>query len=113
MQQMGMLLAQYPSFKEMSDRMVAEAKKLEGTALATTSTLEAVKSAEQMKQASSAPAHSGGGGLMGRLASRMAPKPGGGEARTKVFTAGSEMLSIESAVVDSDVAIPVGFKEKK
>lgn len=112
MQQMGMLLAQYPSFKEMAERMATEAKKLEGTVLASTSTLEAVKSAEQMKQASSAPAPSGGG-LMGRLASRMAPKGGSGEARTKVFTSSDEMLSIENAVVDSDVAIPAGFKEKK
>lgn len=113
MQQMGMAIAQYPSFKEMSERMAAEGKKLQGTPLATTVTLEAVRSAAEMSAAPAAPAASSGGGLMGRLANRMAPKPKPTEARSKVFTSTDEMLSIAMAVDAADLAVPAGFKEKK
>jgi hypothetical protein len=110
--QMSVLLASYPSFKEMSEKMVAEAQKLEGTSLAVTSTLEAVRSAEQMKEAAK-PVPSSGGGLAGRLAARMAPKPKPNEPRTKAFTSSTETLSIATTVTDSDTALPAGFKEKK
>ena len=110
--QMSMLLASYPAFKEMSEKMAAEAKKLEGTPLANTTTLEAVKSAEQMKGASQ-PAQSSGGGLAGRLAARMAPKPKPTEQKTKAFSSSGETLSISMTVTDADLALPAGFKEKK
>ena len=110
--QMSTLLAQYPSFKELADKMAAEGKKLQGTALVTTTVVEAVKSAEEAA-AAPAPSSGGVGGLMGRLASRVAPKPKTGEARSKVFTSTDEVMSIETAVADSDTAIPAGFKEKK
>lgn len=113
--QMSMLLASYPSFKEMSEKMAAEAKKLDGTLLAVASTLEAVKSAEQMAsaaaQSSSAPA--GGGGISGRLAARMMPKPKPSEQKTKAFSSSNETLSISTSVTDADTALPAGFKEKK
>jgi len=110
--QMSALLAQYPSFKELADKMATEGKKLQGTPLVTTTVVEAVKSAEEV--AAPAPAaSSGGGGLMGRLASRVAPKPKSGDPRSKIFTSTDEVLSIETAVADGDTAIPAGFKEKK
>lgn len=110
--QMGLLLASYPAFKDMSDKMAAEAKKLEGTPLAVATTLEAVKSAEQMKEAAQ-PAASSGGGIAGRLASRFGPKPKAAEQKTKAFSSSNETLSISTSVSDADVAIPAGFKEKK
>lgn len=110
--QMGMLLASYPSFKEMSDKMATEAKKLEGTTLAVVSTFEAIKSADQMKEAAK-PAPSSGGGLAGRLAARMAPKPKATEQRTKAFTSSHETLTVSTSVTAADTALPAGFKEKK
>lgn len=110
--QMSLLLASYPSFKEMSDKMAVEAKKLEGTPLAVTMTLEAVKSAEQM--AAPAPSASANqGGIAGRLAARMMPKPKPGEQKTKAFSSSNETMSISTSVVDADTALPAGFKEKK
>lgn len=110
--QMSMLLASYPSFKEMSEKMAGELKKLQGTPLATTMELYAVKSPEDM---AAAPAQDkpSGGGLMGRLASKMGPKPKATEARSKVFTSSDEVLSIDTTVSAEDTAIPAGFKEKK
>lgn len=111
--QMSMLLASYPSFKEMSEKMAAEAKKLDGTLLASSSTLEAVKSAEQMAASAAPPASASQGGIAGRLAARMMPKPKSGEQKTKAFSSSSETMSISMTVTDSDTAVPAGFKEKK
>ncbi len=114
MQQMGMLLASYPSFKEVSAKMATEAKKLQGTPLLTTTLLEAVRSAAEMTAApAAAPAPSSGGGLMGRLAGKLGPKPKPAEARSKAFSSSTEVLSLETTVTAEDTAIPAGFKEKK
>lgn len=111
---MGLLLAQYPSMKELQAKMSVESKKLQGTPMLTTMTMEAVKSAEQLKGAASAPSP-GGGGLMGRLANRMGNRGGSnaGDAKSKLFTSSVEVLSVGTSVSDGDVAIPAGFKEKK
>ncbi len=106
MNQLSMLMAQYPSMKELTDKLAVEAKKLEGTPMLTTMTMEAAKGPEEAQQNSG-----GGGGLMGRLANRIAkPK---GDAKSKVFTSSTEVLSVETAVTADDTAIPAGFKEKK
>ncbi len=110
--QMSMLLASYPSFKELSDKMSGELKKLQGTPLATTMELYAVKSPEDMASASTQDKPSGGG-LMGRLAGKFGPKPKATEARSKVFTSSDEVVSIDTTVSAEDTAIPAGFKEKK
>jgi hypothetical protein len=73
-------------------------------------TLEAVKSAEQMAGAA-APAASGGG-IAGRLAARMM-KPKTTEQKTKAFSSSNETMSISTTVTDADTALPAGFKEKK
>lgn len=109
--QMGMLLASYPSFKEMSEKMAAEAKTLEGSPLSVTMTLEAVRSPEQLAEAAK-PAPSGGG-LAGRLAGRFGPKPKPAEARTRAFSSTHDILSVATSVADADLALPAGFKEKK
>jgi hypothetical protein len=112
--QMSMLLASYPAFKEMTAKMSAEAKKLEGTPLVVVTTMEAVKSAEQMKASASASgAPNPTGGLAGRLAARMGPKPKAAEQKTKAFSSSNETISISTTVTDADIAIPAGFKEKK
>ena len=111
--QMSMLLAQYPSFKEMSEKMAGELKKMQGTPLMTTVVLETVQSPEDAAASASQDKPSGGGGLMGRLASKVGPKPKSGDARTKVFTSTDEVMSIETSVTAEDTAIPAGFKEKK
>jgi hypothetical protein len=112
--QMSMLLASYPAFKEMTTKMAAEAKKLEGTPLIVATTLEAVKSAEQMAAATAQNANpSSGGGLAGRLAGKMLPKPKPAEQKTKAFSSSNETISISTTVVDADTALPAGFKEKK
>jgi hypothetical protein len=114
-QQLSMILASHPSFKEMQAKMAAEGKKLQGTSLASSMELEAVKSAAQMAGAStqSAPPPTTGGGLMGRLAGKMAPKPKAAEKRSKAFSSGRETITIDTTVADTDVSIPAGFKEKK
>ena len=109
--QMAMLAASYPSFKEMSEKLAAESKKLQGTPLQSSTVLEVVPNPEDA--AGSASQEKPSGGLMGRLASKMGPKPKSANERTKVFTSSDEVLSIETVVAAEDTAIPAGFKEKK
>jgi hypothetical protein len=113
--QMAAMIAAYPSFSKMSDRMRAESGKLQGTAYSTVTTFEGVKSPEQMKQAQAQQQQqpTSSGGLGGMLAKKMmgANKPP--QARTKVMTALHDTLSIETTAAAEDVAIPAGFKEKK
>ncbi len=77
--QMAAALAMYPMLKDAMAKMSAEGAKLEGTAIQTTVTIEAVKSAEQLAQESKTAAESkpsGGGGLSGRLGGMIAKKIG-------------------------------------
>ena len=50
------------------------------------------------------------GGLAGRLMGGRGQSSG---PRSTVFTSSREVLSVETSATDSDVAIPIGFKEKK
>ena len=113
MQQMAGMMAMYPSFATMANRMQAEGRKLQGTALSTTMVFEGVKSAEQMKEASSSQQSSGGGGLSGALGRRLMGNRGQPQARSKVLTTTHELLSVNTTVPDGDLAIPAGYKEKK
>ena len=112
MQQAAMLSSLLPGFSKMAERMQAESKKLDGTALATVTTVETVKSAEQMQQTAQQQQNRGGGGLMGRI---MGGRGGGGatEQRTKTLTTTHEYLSIATSVAEADTAVPAGFREKK
>jgi len=113
MQQMAAAIAMFPSMKPMMERMQAESGKLQGTALQTTSTFEGVKSKAQMDELAKQQSSGGGGGISGALARRMMGNRGQPQQRTTVFTSIHELLSVEAAASDADVAIPVGFKEKK
>lgn len=112
MQQMASVLAAYPAFAGMAERMQTEGRKLQGTALSTTVVFEGVKSAEAMKAAADQQASSGGGGLGGRFARRVMGnrEP---QQRTKVLTSTSDLLSVDPSATDADVAMPAGYKEKK
>jgi hypothetical protein len=113
-QQMAGMLAMYPSFKTMAEKMQAESGKMRGTPLSTTTVFESVKSAEQMKETSQQSSSSGGGsGIGGLLARRMMRGRGQAEQRTTTFTTQTDRLSVDTAVSAEDVAIPAGFKEKK
>lgn len=113
MQQMAGMLALYPAFTTMASRLQEERQKLDGTPLATTMVFEAVKSAEQMQAAQSEQESSGGGGIGGMLGRRLMGNRGAPEPRSVVLRTTSEMLSIETAVADADVAIPANYRERK
>lgn len=105
-EQMTAVLALYPMLKNANERLQKEGVKLRGTPLSTTTTFEAVKSKEQLEQQKP----SGGGGLGGMLARRMAKKAD--KPRATVFTLTHETLEVSTNVGESDVAIPAGFKQK-
>jgi hypothetical protein len=102
--------ALFPALKPMMDKMQAEKNKLQGTALATTTTFETVRSPEQLKQSQQ---QSSGGGIGGALARRMMGQKGQPQARSTVLTTNHETLSIETAATEAEVTVPAGFKEKK
>ena len=113
MQQMAALSAMLRGFSAMSEKMAAEGKKMQGSPLATTTTMESVKSADEMKAASQPDQQQKPSGIGGMLGAKLGPKPAAPQQRSLVMTTSSEYLSIEPAATDADVAIPVGFKEKK
>jgi hypothetical protein len=120
-QQMASAMAMMPGLKEALARYSKAS--LEGTAIQTTTTMDAVKSAEQMKQEQSG-AQSGGqsapptsvggaiGGLMRRRAQANADK-NADTPRTTFMTTTHEVLTISTSVAPADVAIPAGFKLAK
>lgn len=106
-QQMAAIMALYPMMKQAMERMNQEKVSMEGTPLATTLTVEGVKSKEQMEQQS----QGGGGGLGGMLARRMMKR--NDNPRSTIFTAISETQEVATTVAPSDLEVPAGFKEKK
>ena len=123
-EQMAAAMAMYPTMKQAMGRMNAEGVKLDGTAILTTMTIDAVKSAEEMARAAEAvetttvkPRALGGvGGLLGGFAKKVAEKKMEGEARTTratFMTTTTEVLKVTTDVSAGDVAIPAGFKENK
>jgi hypothetical protein len=119
--QMAAALATYPMLKDAMAKMRTEGSKLEGTAILTTVTTEAVKSAEQLAQESKSAADSkpsGGGGLSGRLGGMLAKKIGPktdetAKPRATFMTMNTEVLKVATTVAAEDVAVPAGFKESK
>ncbi|HVL67679.1 MAG TPA: hypothetical protein VM364_10485 [Vicinamibacterales bacterium] len=109
--QMAMVMAMYPMLKKASERLQSEAEKLKGTALAMTTSFEAVRSkAEMTEQANQG--GSAGGGIGGMLARRVMKKEEP-KQRATIFTTGYELQEVSTSVDAADVAIPAGFKEKK
>ena len=120
-EQMAAAMAMYPMMKDAMAKMSAEGAKLEGTAIQTTTTMDAVPSAEQMAQESKAAEADNrptGGGISGRLGGMLAKKIGpkkddAGKARSTFMTSNHEVLKVITYVTPADVAVPAGFKENK
>ncbi len=123
-QQMATAMAMFPGLKEAFARLGRE--DFGGTAIQTTTTMESVKSAEQMKQGSGAsaggdndksnPASVGGaiGGFMRRRQQQKEQEApaNANPARSTFMTTNNEVLKIAANVTPADVAMPAGFKER-
>ena len=124
-EQMAAAMAMYPMMKPALERMRTEGSKIDGTAILTTLTMEAVKSADQIAEearqtesASSDSKPTGVGGLLGGFGKKIAAKKmsGGEEAskpRLAFMTTTTEVLKVVTDVAAADVAIPAGYKENK
>jgi len=119
--QMAMVTAIYPMMKDAMAKMSAEGGKLDGTAIQTTVTIAAVRSAEQLAEESKgaeADIRPTGGGISGRLGGILAKKIGpkkddAGKPRSTFMTMNTEVLKVATDVAQADVAVPAGFKENK
>ena len=123
-EQMAAAMAMYPMMKQALGKMTSEGGKIDGTAIQSTTTLDAVKSPEDMAQEAKATesdnksAASGGvGGMLGGFAKKMAQKRSGGDGtpkpRTTFMTTTHEVLKVVTDVTAADVAVPAGFRENK
>ena len=123
-EQMAAAMAMYPMMKQALGKMSAEGGKIDGTAIQTTTTMDTVKSAEQIAEETKAgenegkaSASGGAGGLLGGFAKKMAQKKMGGDdaakPRATFMTLTSEVLKVVTDVAPADVAVPAGFKENK
>ena len=122
-EQMAAALAMYPMLRPAIGRMSTEGAKLDGTAIQTTTTVDSVKSPEQMadekkqQDSDNKPSASGGvGGLMGGFAKKLAQKKMQGDAdakpRATFMTMNTEVLKVTTDVAQTDVAVPAGFQQK-
>jgi hypothetical protein len=121
--QMATAAAMYPYMKQAMTRMSAEGAKLEGSPVQTVTTLDAVKSAEEMAAEAKAkeddnkskPPSSVGGMLGGFMAKKIQKKAAGGDdgskARATFMTMTNDVLKVVTDVAPADVAVPAGFKE--
>jgi hypothetical protein len=116
-EQLAMVMAMYPALKQASERLQKESPKLQGTSLASTTTVEGVKSKEEAAAATSQNSETPKsiGGLGGMLARKMAKKDENANAsanRATVFTAEHEFQEVQTSVAAADLEIPAGFKQK-
>jgi hypothetical protein len=113
-EQKAAVMAMFPLIAKASDRLAKDGDKLSGTALDTTTTIESVKSPDEMAQAQQQQSQSSGtgGGISGMLAKKMIKKEEP-KQRSTVMTSHHEILEVATSVSPSDLAIPADFKEKK
>jgi hypothetical protein len=123
-EQAAAAMAMYPMMKQAMGKVSTEGGKLEGSPVLTTTTMDAVKSEEQIaEEAKSTSSESKSstpttpGALLGGFAKKMAAKKMGGDdankPRATFMTMTSEVLKISTDVSAADVAVPAGFKENK
>jgi hypothetical protein len=113
-EQMAAVIAMFPLVTKAMERMQKDGDKVSGTAFDTTTTVEAVKSKDELTQAQQQSSSSGssGGGIGGLLAKKMMKKEEP-KARSTIFTTHHEVLEVSTSVAPADLAIPADFKEKK
>jgi hypothetical protein len=116
--QMAAALAMYPMLRQAMERMHAEGDQVEGTAILTTMTFEAVRSAEQAaaetKEEAQPATGRGLGGMLGGLARRARrSEPEEPKQRATFLTSTVEVLKLSSDVPADAVAVPAGFRETK
>lgn len=114
-EQAAMILKMFPLIAKASDRLAKDGDKLSGTPLDVTTTIESVKSPEQMEQAQQQQQQQSGGaggGISGMLAKKMLKKEPP-KQRATVMTTHHEVLEVATSVAANDLAIPAEFKEKK
>jgi hypothetical protein len=122
--QMAAALAMYPMMRDAIAKLEAENVNMDGTAVLTVVTFEAVANPTDAPPAASQPQQPspglpGLGGLGGRLGRRVLnrnnsePPPTGPANRARVMTMQQELLTVSSTVGDADVSVPEGFKMKR
>ena len=118
-EQMAAAMAMYPMMKQAMGRMTTEGAKVDGTAIMTTVTMDAVKSEDEVAQEATTtseqkPAPGLGGLIVGFAKKKLAKNnDDGSKAKTTFMTSTNEVLKIATAVSATDVAVPMGFKENK
>ena len=122
-EQMAAAVAMYPMMKQAIGKMSAEGGKIDGTPVMTTTTMDAVKSEEQMA-ADAKPADdqstkppSSVGGLLGGFAKKAAAKKmasgdDAGKARTTFMTSTTEVLKVVTQVGPDELAVPPGSRRR-
>lgn len=112
-EQAAMILKMFPLIAKASDRLAKEGDKLSGTPLDVTTTIDAVKSPDDLTRAQQQQSsQSTGGGIGGMLAKKMMKKEEP-KQRSTVMTTHHEVLEVATSVAANDLAIPADFKEKK
>jgi len=121
-EQMAQAMAMFPMMKDAVTRMNTENVKMDGTAIQTVTTIDSVKSAEEMAQQQNteeSKPQSAPTGLGGLLAKKMMQKQQEKKAqsdspnRATIMTTTTEVLKVATELAATDVAIPAGFKENK
>jgi hypothetical protein len=107
------MVAMFPLVSKATERMQKEGDKLSGTPLDTTTTIESVKSKDQLTEAQAGSSSSKGGGGLGGMLAKKIMKQEPPKARSTVVTTHHEVLEVSTSVTAADVAIPADFKEKK
>ena len=114
-EQMAKLYALYPGVQKAMEKMRAETDKvdLEGTTVAATLTVSAIKSAEQVAAAEK-DSMKADTGVTGLLAKKMFHKAAGDptDPRTMLLTSSHELLKLSADATEADVALPAGLKRK-
>jgi len=125
--EMASAMAMYPMMKDAMSRMRTENVKMDGTAIQTVTTIDAVKSEEQVaaeqkqqqEAASSGSSSSSGKGIGGLIGGMAARKMRGNSAqqaasaKATVATITNEVLKVSTTVDASELAVPAGFKLAK
>jgi hypothetical protein len=125
-QQMATAMAMYPMMADAMKKMQAENVNLDGTAVMTVMTVDAVGNPQEKgtaQQQQAAPKDEGVprslGGLAGRLGRKIAKKdeqPAAAAAdpnRATFMTVQHDVLSVSATANDADLQVPAGFKLKQ